>query len=113
MTDSGGPHRITPSAVEFLAGRPVHVRTNRVHGCCGGHASIPVAEPGAPERLDDAERYQVSGTVVFVDKDVERTNDTWIIDTDGFARWRRLVVLGLELAPPTVTSDSHAGIPRP
>jgi hypothetical protein len=113
MTVSGGPQRITPSAVELLAGRPVHVRTKRIQGCCGGHASIPVAEPGAPARPDDAECYQVAGVVVFVDSDVDRTDAAWIIDTDGFARWRRLVVLGLEMTPGSDTTSSPAGEPHP
>jgi hypothetical protein len=62
---------------------------------------VPVAEAGTLRSLDDAERFEVSGAVVYVDRDVSRTGDTWVIDTDGFARWRRLVVLGLALAPVT------------
>jgi hypothetical protein len=92
------PPHLTPSASEHLAGRPVHVRSSRRNGCCGGAASVPVAEPGSPETLDGVERFEVSGTVVYVDRDVLGTSGSWVIDTDGFARWRRLVVLGAEVS---------------
>ena len=92
------PPHLTESAHALLAGRPVHVRASRRHGCCGGAASVPVAEPGTPETLDDVERFEVSGTVVYVDRGVVGADGSWTIDTDGFARWRRLVVLGVDLA---------------
>jgi hypothetical protein len=93
------PPQVTASARTYLAGRPVHVRSSRRHGCCGGVASVPVAEPGSPEMLDDVERFDVAGTVVYVDRGLLGVDGSWTIDTDGFARWRRLVVLGVELAP--------------
>ena len=89
------PPLVTASAHEYLAGRPVYVRASRRHGCCGGAALVPVAEPGAPEVLDDADRFDVAGTVVFVDRTLRAPDATWTIDSDGFARWRRLVVLGV------------------
>jgi hypothetical protein len=92
------PH-LTESARAYLADRPVHVRASPRHGCCGGSASVPVAEPGAPEQPRDVERFEVSGTVVYVDRDLIGADGSWSIDTDGFARWRRLVVLGVDLAP--------------
>ena len=93
------PPDVTASARALLAGRPVHVRSSRRQGCCGGAASIPVAEPGTPQTLDDVERFEVSGTVVYIDRGLLGANGSWTIDTDGFARWRRLVVLGVDLAP--------------
>jgi hypothetical protein len=93
------PPHLTASAHALLAGRPVHVRSSRRHGCCGGAASVPVAEPGAPESLDGVEHFEVSGAVVYVDRDMLGTEHGWVIDTEGFAKWRRLVVLGLDLAP--------------
>jgi hypothetical protein len=90
---------VTESALALLDGRAVHVRSSRRHGCCGGAASIPVAEPGAPEQTDGVERFEVSGTVVYVDRGLLGASGSWAIDTDGFARWRRLVVLGVDLAP--------------
>jgi hypothetical protein len=93
------PPHVTASAKAHLAGRPVHVRASRRHGCCGGAAAVPVAEPGAPEHLDGTECVEVEGTVVYVDRALFAADGTWTIDTDGFARWRRLVVLGLDLRP--------------
>jgi hypothetical protein len=93
------PPHVTESARAYLAGRPVHVRASRRHGCCGGTASVPVAEAGEPEHLDGTRRFEVDGTVVYVDRTVFAADGTWTIDTDGFARWRRLVVLGVELTP--------------
>jgi hypothetical protein len=92
------PPQVTASARALLAGRPVHVRSSRRHGCCGGAASVPVAEPGLPETLDDVERFDVSGTEVYVDRALLGGDGSWTIDTDGFARWRRLVVLGLPVS---------------
>jgi hypothetical protein len=92
------PH-LTESAQAYLGDRPVHVRASPRHGCCGGAASVPVAEAGAPERLDGVERFEVSGTVVYVDRGLLGADGSWTVDTDGFARWRRLVVLGVDLAP--------------
>lgn len=92
------PPHVTESARAHLAGRPVHVRASRRHGCCGGAAAVPVAEPGAPERLDGTERFEVEGTVVYVDRALFAADGAWTIDTDGFARWRRLVVLGVDLS---------------
>ncbi|HSM67357.1 MAG TPA: CC/Se motif family (seleno)protein [Ilumatobacteraceae bacterium] len=93
------PPFVRASARAHLAGRPVHVRASRRHGCCGGTAAVPVAEPGKPEDLDGTRRFEVEGTVVYVDRTVFAADGTWTIDTDGFARWRRLVVLGVELTP--------------
>ena len=93
------PPHLTASASDHLGGRPVHVRSSRRHGCCGGAASRPVAEPGSPETLEGVERFAVSGTEIYVDRGLLGTNGAWTIDTDGFGRWRRLVVLGMDLAP--------------
>ena len=34
----------------------------------GGTASVPVAEPGAPEDLDGAERFELAGIEIYVDR---------------------------------------------
>jgi hypothetical protein len=91
------PH-LTEAALAHLAGRAVHVRSSPRHGCCGGAASVAVAEAGAPERLDGVERFEVSGTVVYVEQGLPGADGPWTIDIDGFARWRRLVVLGVDLS---------------
>lgn len=89
--------QLTASAHAHLAGRPVHVRSSPRHGCCGGTASVPVAELGAPDDLDGVECFEVAGTEVYVDRGLSGAAGSWTIDTDGFARWRRLVVLGVDL----------------
>ncbi len=89
---------LTASAHAYLAGRPVHVRSSPRHGCCGGTASVPVAELGVPEDLDGVECFEVSGIEIYVDRGLLGADGSWTIDTDGFARWRRLVVLGVDLA---------------
>lgn len=98
---------LTASAIRLLAGRPVHVRSSRRHGCCGGAAAVPVAEPGAPDQLADGRRFEVAGTTVHVDRQVHGTG-SWTIDTDGVGRWRRLVVLGLDAAPVDGPADGPA-----
>jgi len=91
------PH-LTASARTHLAGRPVHVRSSPRHGCCGGTASVPVAEPGAPVDLDGVERFEVAGIEIYVDRRLSGVGGSWTIDAEGFGRWRRLVVLGVDLA---------------
>ena len=54
---------------------------------------MPTAEPGAPATLDGLERFDVSGTAVYVEPHMNPNDNSWAIDVDGFARWRRLVVL--------------------
>jgi hypothetical protein len=99
VSDVGvNPPQLTASAQALLDGRAVHVRSSPRHGCCGGAASVPVAEPGAPETLDDVERFDVSGTEVYVNRGLLGADCSWTIDTDGFGRWRRLVVLGLPVS---------------
>jgi hypothetical protein len=98
MSDVVVPPQITDSARALLDGRPVHVRSSRRHGCCGGAASVPVAEPGTPQTLDDVERFDVEGTEIYVDRGLPGADGSWTIDTDGFGRWRRLVVIGLPVS---------------
>jgi hypothetical protein len=98
MSDVVVPPQITDSARALLDGRPVHVRSSRRHGCCGGAASVPVAEPGTPQTLDDVERFDVEGTEIYVDQGLPGADGSWTIDTDGFGRWRRLVVIGLPVS---------------
>lgn len=71
---------------------------------------MPVAEPGAPDRLDGVRRFEVAGTIVHVDHQVRGTG-SWTIDTDGVGRWRRLVVLGLDVAPVGGQAGSTDGQP--
>lgn len=69
---------------------------------------MPVAEAGSPALPDLTDRHEVSGTVVHLDRTLHPQGG-WTIDTDGFGRWRRLVVLGLDLAPVTNGSEPDPG----
>ncbi len=106
------PPELTPAALAYLDGRDVHVRTSRRHGCCGGIAAIPTAGPGTPTDLDGLQRFDVAGTSIYVESHLNPDDQPWIIDVDGFARWRRLVVVGLDLTtlaetPPTLSSHQE------
>ncbi len=89
------PPELTPAALAYLDGRAVHVRSSRRHGCCGGYAAMPTAEP-ATTTPDGLERFDVADTTIYVEPHLIPTDIPWTIDVDGFARWRRLVVLGLD-----------------
>ncbi|MGF1598921.1 MAG: CC/Se motif family (seleno)protein [Acidimicrobiales bacterium] len=110
------PPELTPAALAYLDGRDVHVRSSRRHGCCGGSAAIPTAEAGTPTDVEGLQHFDVADTSVYVDTHLNPGDKPWTIDVDGFARWRRLVVVGLDLAtladtPPT--SSSHHRAPAP
>jgi hypothetical protein len=84
------PPTLTPAAVEHLAGRPLVLRASPRHGCCGGHALVPVAEVGPPA---EPERYQLldDGPVAcFVDPQLGAQASRWGVDAVGIGRWRRL-----------------------
>lgn len=93
------PPHVTESAQALLDGRPVFVRASRRNGCCGGTAAVPVAEAGAPEMLDGVDYFNVSGIEIYVERGLLGAGKSCTIDTDGFSRWRRLVVLDVDLAP--------------
>ena len=107
------PPVLTRAALALLDGRAVYVRSSRRHGCCGGAASMPTAEPGAPATLDGLERFDVSGTAVYVEPHMNPNDNSWAIDVDGFARWRRLVVLGLDLTAVTDAPPPRHPPPQP
>lgn len=92
------PPLVTDAAREHLAGRPLVVRTSLRHGCCGGQASLAVAEPGPPRDPSPYRRVDVDGVEVFIDRRMdapgERWDGPWSVDVDGLWRLRRLVVLG-------------------
>jgi hypothetical protein len=88
--------RIEPGARAFIVeqGGAVTLRGSRRHGCCGGTAFVPVAEPGPP---GDAEQYRsldVDGVTVFLERRVTTGADPLVIGLDGVWRWQRLRVDG-------------------
>jgi hypothetical protein len=111
-------------AAAYLAvhGASVTVWGSIRHGCCGGSVAVPTAEPGPPsadaqgggspaasgataaagERVSHGfEILEHEGVRVFVARDLARhATGTIHIGLDGFARWRRLRVEGVETWSP-------------
>lgn len=91
------PPVITQQARRHLAGRPLVVRTSLRHGCCGGQATLAVAEVGPPESDVGFRRIDADGVTVHIDQRLDAVDEAWTGDwtvaVDGLLRWRRLVVL--------------------
>jgi hypothetical protein len=87
---------VTVAAVEHLAGRPLVLRLSPRHGCCGGHALVPVAEVGPPTLADGYRRLDEGGIVCFVDRRLRDEPATWRVDVAGIGRWKRLHLEGAE-----------------
>lgn len=90
------------------------------HGCCGGHAAVPVAEARTPEARDDYDVIALDGVTVYRSRALGA--GPYRVDLEGFWRWRRLTVEGAispwrpaahdgESTGPT--SDRHAGESSP
>jgi hypothetical protein len=88
---------VTDDARRHLAGRALVVRTSVRHGCCGGQASLTVAEVGPPDRPDGYRTIDVDGLDVYIDRRLDAAGEAWhgdwTIAVDGIRRWKRLVVL--------------------
>jgi hypothetical protein len=92
---------VPPAAAELLAGRPLVLRASPRHGCCGGHALVPVAEVGPPPEPDRYDRLDDGSVVCFVEHGLGTQPAAWSVDAVGFGRWRRLYL------------DGAAGLPTP
>jgi hypothetical protein len=97
---SAGP-RLTTAAVDHLAGRPLVLRVTPKHGCCGGHALLPVAEPGPPDDPTGYRSVVVDGVTVRVDPRLGDEIAGWTVDAVGFRRWTRLQLAGAQGLDPT------------
>jgi hypothetical protein len=88
--------RIEPAAREYLEARggEVTLRGSRRHGCCGGTAFVPVAEPGPPAGPESYLTYDVDGITVHLEREVAVGPEPLVIGVDGLWRWRRLRVEG-------------------
>lgn len=88
---------ITEGARRYLEGRSLVVRQSPRHGCCGGQASLTVAEPGPPANDAGFRTMNADGVTVHLDRRLDDAADTWESDwtvaVDGMIRLRRLVVL--------------------
>ncbi|MFO7953697.1 CC/Se motif family (seleno)protein [Thioalkalivibrio sp.] len=85
---------LTEAAREWLAGQggEVVLRLSTRHGCCGGQAAVPVAEPRAPRIADGYSERDIGGIRVHLADGLGP--GPYRIDVEGLFRWRRLVVEG-------------------
>lgn len=91
---------ITAAACEYLAGRPLVVRGSPRHGCCGGHALVPIPEVGPPEHPDRYRRSTGGPVDVYLDVRLTTPPEAWTVDAVGIGRWRRLHLDGMSEADP-------------
>jgi hypothetical protein len=73
-------------------GGAVTLRESPRHGCCGGTALLPVAEPRTPRRPDDWAVRQIDGVIVYIEREFEMREGPLTIRAAGFGRWQRLFV---------------------
>lgn len=73
-------------------GGEVMLRASPRHGCCGGHAAVPVAEPGAPKARGDYTEHEIDGVRVYVQRGLD--DGPYRIGLEGFLSLRRLSVEG-------------------
>jgi hypothetical protein len=92
----GGEIRIEADAREYLAARGsvVTLRGSRRHGCCGGTAFVPVAEPGPPDEREGHRSVEVDGITVYLQCDVSIGSEPLVVGLDALWRWERLRVEG-------------------
>lgn len=91
-----GAIRIEADARRYLAerGSAVTLRGSRRHGCCGGTAFVPVAEPGEPEERESYRSVEVDGITVYLQSDVGIGSEPLVVGLDALWRWKRLRVEG-------------------
>lgn len=97
--------RLTPAAIEHLAGRPLLLRASPRHGCCGGHALLPVAEVGPPDDFAGYRVELIDGIAHDVDPRLGDDLSAWTIDVHGIGRWKRLQIDGAEGIDPSSVED--------
>ncbi|PAU81637.1 hypothetical protein CK501_00340 [Halovibrio salipaludis] len=90
---------ITPEARDWVArqGGSMMLRASTRHGCCGGSASVPVADLGEPEDPTGYVSETREGIRVHVADDL-RIEHPLTVRLEGFLGFRRLFVDGVELA---------------
>jgi hypothetical protein len=88
--------RIEAEAHSYLEARggAVTLRGSRRHGCCGGTAFVPVAEPGPPDEPEHYQAHDVDGITVYLERDVTIGPEPLVVGLDEVWRWQRLRVDG-------------------
>jgi hypothetical protein len=93
---------LTRAAVDHLEGRTLLLRVSPKHGCCGGHALLPVAEIGPPDDPEGYRSLDVEGVTVLVDPRLGDEITGWTVDAVGFRRWKRLQLEGTQGLDPAL-----------
>lgn len=75
-------------------GGALTLRYSPRHGCCGGSARLPVAEPQAPADPTGFHWRRLHGLDVFVARDFADSGEPVRVGLDGFWKWCRLTVDG-------------------
>ncbi|HSP01244.1 MAG TPA: CC/Se motif family (seleno)protein [Thioalkalivibrio sp.] len=73
-------------------GGEVTLRASPRHGCCGGHAAVPVAEAGVPKAREDYTEQEIDGVRVYLQRGLD--SGPYRIHLEGFLSLRRLTVEG-------------------
>ncbi|XGA81209.1 CC/Se motif family (seleno)protein [Halomonas sp. CH40] len=91
---------IDSNAVDFIKqhGGVVTVRLAPRHGCCGGIASLAIAETRAPDAPADYASFDFNGIQVYMDN--ELVGEGLRIDCEGWWKLRRLYVDGAAVQTP-------------
>lgn len=91
--------RLSSEARRWLQGRhdAITLRVSTRHGCCGGKAGVPVAEPGRPRDASSYRRVDVDGISVYLDTELD-PEQTYIVRAEGFMGLKRLFVEGAALS---------------
>jgi len=91
---------ITEEARQWLHARggALTLRDSPRHGCCGGRAFVPVADPDAPADPVGCTRRRVDGVDVYLAPAIAARAAAVRVGLDGFWKWRRLVVEGVAMA---------------
>lgn len=86
--------QLTPAARAWVLARGgvITLRAMPQHGCCGGHAALPVAEARVPGVPADYAVETIDGVTLY--RAPALTAGCYRIDVEGFWRWRRLTVEG-------------------
>ena len=94
-------HRLVlgPGVVDYTTARggALTLRHSPRHGCCGGTASLPVAEPMAPHSAADYVTWEQEGLRVFVGEALVAQLPL-TVRLDGLFGFKRLFVEGAVLS---------------
>ncbi|MGY4878373.1 CC/Se motif family (seleno)protein [Vreelandella aquamarina] len=94
------PIVISPAAETYIKGNGgvVTVRLAPRHGCCGGIASLAIAETRAPDVPENYARFDLNDIQVYMDD--ELVGEGLRIDCEGWWKLRRLYVDGAAIHSP-------------